>query len=936
MDARIDVDTLLAQSQWMRALARRLTRDDGDADDLVQDTLVAAIERPPPRDEGTSGLRGWLAQVLRNRAREDQRRERMRARHEPRAASPEAIDESTEHDRALDQVRLQRALAAAILDLPEPYRKAITLRWVDGLSPRDVAAAQNTTYDAARQRLARGAALLRERLDREWSGRSSWSAIVLLGAPRAAHPSLFTHVLEVLAMSTLVKIAASAVVIVVLCLWFTFAHRTGAPPVPAVAAQASQTGLEQAAAASAVTEHDVAGTERAPLSPVTDRNARAGELGDLLTGKVVDPDDGPHAGAQIVVSRVEGSEYRGLDLEVKQHVNVIARASTSADGAFAIALPRGRPYALEVDAPGFAHVKLDNRYAGEDVLVRLVAGSTLTVDAVRKSDGSPVAGAKVSGYVFNEGRMAVLQPLFEGLTDANGHARFAGLPAAGVNLQLQPREGATPGWKQIEIQPASVERITFEVEQGPTIRGRVTDSATKLPIAGAKIGEGWFMGRTVTTDAEGKYEYASFPLEGIFEMAVTAPGYGSKVVTVRSYEKGSAFPEHLDIELSSARVVRGNVTDAAGHALENVYAAAVASQFGSPQQTDWRTARSSKDGAFEIKDVRPDLRHLVVVRKEGFGTCLFELPSDELSHREIDLGVIVLPAARQLSGRVVDDGGKPVGDQCVTLSGWNNDRLRFGAPQLDELDGYAGERQARTDQLGRFSFNDIASGDYRVTTSRPGARKEVTQTAKITDADVTGVELVLDVGLSLSGRVIGPDGRGVADVRIHIQSDRSDQTLSEITLNAAPDGSFHFPFVQAGTYEVTARHYPGRGSPRLATLSVHGIAAGREDLLLNMMSVAKLRGVVLDEDGHPVENARIEALQGADRVKDAFCTTNEKGSFELELAAGAIVDIAVRRPTKTWNGWDSADEPPPDLRVGNVRGGGEVIEIRLPSRAPGH
>jgi hypothetical protein len=50
MDARppaIDPDALLAEAGFLHALARDLARDAAAAEDLVQDTLLTALERPP-------------------------------------------------------------------------------------------------------------------------------------------------------------------------------------------------------------------------------------------------------------------------------------------------------------------------------------------------------------------------------------------------------------------------------------------------------------------------------------------------------------------------------------------------------------------------------------------------------------------------------------------------------------------------------------------------------------------------------------------------------------------------------------------------------------------------------------------------------------------------------------------------------------------------
>ncbi|MEL6906361.1 MAG: sigma factor, partial [Planctomycetota bacterium] len=52
----------LADVAWLTALARSLTRDEADADDLVQDTWIAARTSPPEHGRVN---RPWLATVLR-------------------------------------------------------------------------------------------------------------------------------------------------------------------------------------------------------------------------------------------------------------------------------------------------------------------------------------------------------------------------------------------------------------------------------------------------------------------------------------------------------------------------------------------------------------------------------------------------------------------------------------------------------------------------------------------------------------------------------------------------------------------------------------------------------------------------------------------------------------------------------------------------------
>ena len=74
-------EALLQHVGFLRGLARAITANASDADDVVQDTLIAALERSePPRN-----ARSWLSAVLRNRAARRRRAEVREKRRRLRA-----------------------------------------------------------------------------------------------------------------------------------------------------------------------------------------------------------------------------------------------------------------------------------------------------------------------------------------------------------------------------------------------------------------------------------------------------------------------------------------------------------------------------------------------------------------------------------------------------------------------------------------------------------------------------------------------------------------------------------------------------------------------------------------------------------------------------------------------------------------------------------
>ena len=164
------IEDLLVHATWVRELARRLAANTGEADDLAQDTWVAALRTPPTCGEN---LRGWLTRVLQNFASRSRRTAARRGRREERAARPEAQPSVAElHERA----QVHREVVQAVLDLEEPYGSTVLLRYFEGLPPRIIAARQGVPVNTVRTRLSRGLATLRSRLEHTHGDGRGWAS----------------------------------------------------------------------------------------------------------------------------------------------------------------------------------------------------------------------------------------------------------------------------------------------------------------------------------------------------------------------------------------------------------------------------------------------------------------------------------------------------------------------------------------------------------------------------------------------------------------------------------------------------------------------------------------------------------------------------------------------------------------------------------------
>lgn len=144
-------------------VARSITRDARDAEDLVQETLLRAF-RAIDRFDGRHP-RAWLLTILRNAEinRHRRRRPTLLGPDDSDAHHPPADDGASAEDAALGR-RLGHELDAALAELPDAFRQAVELIDVAGLSYAEAAAVAGVPEGTLMSRAHRGRRRLRARL----------------------------------------------------------------------------------------------------------------------------------------------------------------------------------------------------------------------------------------------------------------------------------------------------------------------------------------------------------------------------------------------------------------------------------------------------------------------------------------------------------------------------------------------------------------------------------------------------------------------------------------------------------------------------------------------------------------------------------------------------------------------------------------------------
>jgi RNA polymerase sigma factor (sigma-70 family) len=161
---------LLGQVAWTRRLARSLIGS--DADDVVQDTWLAAMRRPP---DTSQPVRPWLATVVRNQA---SNRLRESARRRDRETRVETRQSPQTSEDLLARMEVHKILVESVGALAEPYRQTVLLAYFEGLSSSEIGDRQNVPPSTVRGRLSTALELLREALDGRLGERAAWLASV--------------------------------------------------------------------------------------------------------------------------------------------------------------------------------------------------------------------------------------------------------------------------------------------------------------------------------------------------------------------------------------------------------------------------------------------------------------------------------------------------------------------------------------------------------------------------------------------------------------------------------------------------------------------------------------------------------------------------------------------------------------------------------------
>jgi RNA polymerase sigma factor (sigma-70 family) len=925
-----DVEHLLQEASWVRTLAARLAHDHAAAEDAAQATLTLALERNPAP---SASLRPWLAHVLERLIRHNRRGTARRALREAQAVRNRERDTtSPSSDTQLARLEEQERLARAVRALNDPYRGVILAHFYEGLSAASIAARSKTSAATVRSQLARGLALLRERLTREHGGDRSHTLALLVLAAGREHVTA-PHLLELFAMQTTTKLAIGATVIVVTALatgtWLRWNHTPLHPePVGAVSLHSSLEGVNSQTPIDAAIRGGLASAARAPadvpgevtLTPDVASVAPPAAPRTVVRARAVGERDAPLPDATLTSVHGNGrprlsapSAPSGSDGELRLALadeELSLYRVTVFPMVFSLSAP-GRATRFVVSTPAL-HAETDlgpvSLPLGGAVRGRVIDAAGRPIERARILGGDPTLSGELDELERGVRGPDLDVPRPFTSTGDDGTFLLEGLEVGPARLWAHAQRHLWHFERIVEVTAGAVlDAGDIVLEPVPTARaiGGSVLLPDGAPATGVHVvssdGLGGHEART-PTDVHGRFltvpEQVGDQRRGPVTLVAVDPArrYGPSAETVVAIGATD-----VRLELRPMRTLEVTVTNAAGEPLEDALVAPLLAlavpdrerRHRLPVGEDWTETDAEGRGALCV----PDAEFVVSVSAPGYR--LHHSERFAPAHTPASLA-ITLRSEPMLRGVVVR-GSKPVAGALLSIGAHHEGLvpLEAGFP----LRMFITDRDVtESDEHGRFVLPvEDASIDLSVLArSAEHATGEVIVTLE-PGRDVEGIVVHVTAGGAVEGTLLPPPG--VDPRTLVVAASRGDGF--PVWTRPDAEGRYRLERLTPGPWRVEGRdrepvrdvlgaaNRPDESDFRWNVVVREG-ATARCDVDMRDQGTALLHGRFLI-DGAPASGWRV-ALELREpefgRAEPPSATLDEAGRFLLAAPAG-LYDLSL-------------------------------------------
>lgn len=597
--------------------------------------------------------------------------------------------------------------------------------------------------------------------------------------------------------------------------------------------------------------------------------------GPCVEGVVRDAvNGGPVPGAVVTGTTIGRAGARGA-----------VRTVSDAEGRYALEslVPAERLVGVRADAGGLSLAANDP--CGTPAGIRLVARATLRRDLVVKpaarvtgrvtAGGVPVAGAGVVGMAAGDaGRAAWTRAA---TTDADGRYVLADAPAAPVFVYVvapglvqsgvtadsfhwpPERRRELPNQARVESPGDVTLDVVMEPAEGAELAGRVVDNEDRA-IPGAVV-TSWCS--RVLCDADGAFR------ANAGRLVVSAAGYVTAEVEGDPAQAGRGGV--LEIALTRGARVRGVVAAAEAVAGAFVQVAAFRDVFPAgasrPDPAAWLgVARHPVDRAGSFDVPMDAASGGFVVRAAGHGLVAAR-PTIVSSDGTEDPRAVAIRLERgvRLKGTVVRaEDGHPVAGARIAIGDHDSESGPAAAPLVAAVSG----------SDGAFAVEGLPRGDLALVVSAPGFLPATRRAAAPGDDLV----VALAAAQAIEGTVLLHDGSPAADCTVSALQEGV--AAPPVETRTDESGGFRIEPLAPGLYSLTTRVAVAGRSLRPTTHTA-GVRAGATGVRVEVGEAPSVAGVVLGEDGAPVEGVVVSARSASTgRVSEAP-PTRADGRFAI-------------------------------------------------------
>jgi uncharacterized GH25 family protein len=322
-------------------------------------------------------------------------------------------------------------------------------------------------------------------------------------------------------------------------------------------------------------------------------------------------------------------------------------------------------------------------------------------------------------------------------------------------------------------------------------------------------------------------------------------------------------------------------------------------EFKTPQPVDER-------GRGTLKVPRGASYVCVLCRKDGYVTTAvtWESPDQKTA---VDLPAeftVKLPKGKTISGRVVDDAGKPVKDATVTVSSYRRDRDEQTPTEMPVVRPFIPWEKRMTDAEGRWSYGgaDPVAAEIRVHAQHPDFARDTK------DFDGPPIQslfdgsavTILERGVDVTGTVTDSKGTPIAGARVTTVENNHVVNDYGVTSKSDASGKFRLAHVRtskAATLTVSAK---GHG-PEMISVDVGGGDGPPAPVAIVLPDARTIRGRVLDPEGKPVAGATVLARDWRNKSSISLrAKADAEGKFAIADAPADEVRFHVFKDGYTY------------------------------------